>query len=110
LEHEHAIHLLPNPDVPYSSDFSGYGSHVLVVVPSRVVWGEEQDGQQCWHTDGCFPLICLTCENIQLDALSLPEFQKEMGMNHLELPAGLSAVLYNPLSGNLVPTSAQYLN
>lgn len=97
--HDNCIHLVSRADEnTISRDGLGsYGSHVLATIPSRNLWGVVQDGRSCHHTDATFPVVCLTCEGVDVEELTMPEFQQSVGMKQLALPPGLTIVGFDPI-------------
>jgi hypothetical protein len=85
-DHDRCIHLLGNPDVAGMTDLSSYGSHVLAMLPIHRLWSKKVAPGRCWHVDGVTPLLCMTCEGIELETLALPEFQREFAMQNIITP------------------------
>jgi hypothetical protein len=77
-DHSRCIHLAGNPHSANSPQLSGFGSHILAVLPGPLLWGRASDGGRCWHAASVIPLFCLACEGVQLDVLGLSDFWKHM--------------------------------
>jgi hypothetical protein len=74
--HDFALHFTPTPDCTLGLP-DEFGSHCLAVLPSRDVWDPYTDEIRkpcCWHSNGCWPLFCLTCWNMTPADLSNPDF------------------------------------
>ena len=100
--HDRSIHLAPSGAVK-DGEFNSYGSHRVIMFPSRTLWGSGDSSGRCWHDQAVFPVTCVDCEGIDLDVLSQEDFWKDLGLvppGHTEFPNG-DDFLKPPLADHL---------
>lgn len=91
--HERALHLAPNPDA--ARRLTGYGGHTLLTLPGRQYWSVgDGAARRCHHTTSVFPLLCVDCDGITPDLVSVGDFWRR------EIPRGLVEAIQD-VSGEL---------
>jgi hypothetical protein len=87
--HERALHYAASPKSAHN--FLAYGSHRLGVLPAHKLWRSIEEAghmNRCWHSSGGVVILCMDCDNYQLDVLDNPDFWKD-----LKRPGRLPSVL-----------------
>ena len=89
-DHGRALHFTASPASAHR--FNGYGSHRLGVLPAPQLWDPlDENGKQlsrCYHSSGGVILLCMDCDNYQLDVLENPDFWQDLKQPG-RLPGGL---------------------
>lgn len=78
--HVRCFHLASAYDVEQGL-FSSYGSHRLMFLPSRRLYGNFTSTDACWHDGALWPLFCLDCEGLEKvtdDILGDPAFWRQI--------------------------------
>lgn len=81
--HDSNLHLAPGlPQVLDS--LNSFGSHRMLMLPSRWLYSKKHETARCLHDRGVFGLGCLDCGDMDYEDLNVPDFWQEA----LRLPRG----------------------
>ncbi len=91
--HDRCLHFASAYEVR-DGRLNSYGSHRVLFLPSRHLYGQGDRSGFCWHDGATLPVLCLDCEGIEApDLLREPEFWRGV----LALPAGRIFELQPPI-------------
>ena len=75
--HDRCLHFASAYEVR-DGRLNSYGSHRVLFLPSRHLYGQGDRSGFCWHDGATLPVLCLDCEGLEApDLLREPEFWRE---------------------------------
>ena len=79
-DHARCLHFYSSPEG--ADQLDTFGDHRVLALPTPHLWGNPTNTYEnrCWHDAGCSALVCMDCSGLDVETLSLQEFQRELPM------------------------------